>query len=88
MGCKNMTSFTFETDVLYGFGANAFSGCGQLQEMTLPNGVYGLGANAFLNCVQLKKVTLSQGTRLQNTAQSPFTGCTALTEFAVATGNG
>lgn len=88
MGCKNMTSFTFETDVLYGFGANAFSGCGQLQEMTLPSGVYGLGANAFLNCVQLKKVTLSQGTRLQNTAQSPFTGCTALTEFAVATGNG
>ncbi|MBO5046328.1 MAG: leucine-rich repeat protein [Clostridia bacterium] len=84
--CSNLEWITFEANVFYGIGENAFSGCRSLEEIYLPNGTYAIGANAFKNCAALTSVNFSANTCLVKTAQTPFAGA-AVTAYTVAYGS-
>ena len=57
---------------------NAFSGCKNVLDVTLPNSVSTIGVSAFSNCSKLEKVVLS--TALERIANSAFSSCRSLKE--------
>ena len=61
-------------------GMEAFKGCAQLTDITIPNGVTVIGVDAFSEC-GLKEVTLPDGlTRIERNA---FINCTELTKATI-----
>ena len=58
-------------------GDYAFSGCGGLTEVTIPNSVTSIGESAFSGCTGLTEVTI--GNSVTSIGSSAFRGCTALT---------
>lgn len=59
-----------------------FSGCTNLEEITLPSNLTMMAANMFLNCTSLENITIPASVQ---TITNPFIGCTALKSI-VATG--
>lgn len=64
-------------------GENAFYGCRQLTDVTLPASLTEIGYNSFVNCRQLTKV--SGGIGVKVIAENAFAGCTVLATFSVST---
>lgn len=54
----------------------AFSGCHQLQNITLPEGLIEIGVATFAYCINLKEITIPEGIKEINSAT--FWGCTRL----------
>lgn len=62
-------------------GDCAFTGCGNLTSVTIPNGVTFIGNGAFEGCSSLPSITLPNGvTTIESTA---FAGCTGLTSVTI-----
>lgn len=59
-----------------------FSGCTNLEEITLPSNLSYMGSNMFLNCTSLENITIPASVQ---TITNPFIGCTAL-KAVIATG--
>lgn len=97
-GCISIGRETFLGDIslkavvlpatLESIGYKAFSGCSALEEINIPDTLTALGGGAFEDCVSLK--SLSFNNDLQTTRytweESPFLGCTALTEITLGQG--
>ena len=54
-------------------GADAFNGCTNLQNISLPNSVESVSERAFFNCTNLEAITL--GARLRNCGAKAFNNC-------------
>ena len=64
-------------------GASAFKGCGELTDVTIPNGVTNIGTSAFKDCSELVSVVVPDGvTRIGGSA---FLGCSNLTSVTIPT---
>ena len=64
-------------------GASAFKGCGELTDVTIPNGVTNIGTSAFKDCSGLANVSIPDGvTRIGGSA---FSGCSGLTSVTIPT---
>jgi len=64
---------------------SAFSGCGQLLEIILPDSVISIGQQAFYDCWNLTNMTIPKNvTSIGNLA---FLSCTSFSTINVATGN-
>ncbi|MGN1106522.1 MAG: leucine-rich repeat domain-containing protein, partial [Huintestinicola sp.] len=61
---------------LNSIGSNAFSNCGQLKEITVPDNVSTIGYAAFSNCTKLEKIDLPA--ELKSIGSSMFDKCYAL----------
>lgn len=69
--CTNLTSVK-----LYGvmtLGANVFSGCNLLSNITVSAGLTSIGAQAFNGCISLTSIALPAG--LTNIGERAFNGC-------------
>lgn len=77
---KTVTSFEIPADTRI-IGAEAFSGCTALEEVTFPEGVRSLGAYAFAGCSALSAVTLPMS--LQKIEAYAFAECVMLAEISV-----
>ena len=64
-------------------GKNAFSSCGSIETMVIPNSVTKIGENAFEYCVNLKSITFSSGmTRIED---GTLWCCSSLSEIIIPT---
>ncbi len=60
---------------------HAFSGCTNLSNITIPNGVTEIGLDAFYNCTSLTSITIPDSvTQIDRNA---FSGCTSLTSITI-----
>lgn len=71
-------------DCVTTIGANAFAGCAQLEELTIPESVTEIGAGAFEGLTGLKRVTILCDASLL--PEGAFAGCTALVEAEIQKG--
>ena len=58
-------------------GDNAFKGCSNITEITIPDTVANIGDNAFNGCANLSEITM-QGTTPPSVGTDAFTGCVLL----------
>ncbi len=65
-------------------GSYAFSGCGNLTNITIPEGVANICNNAFSGCIGLTGVSL--GNSLKNIGEGAFNGCKNITELTIPEG--
>ena len=63
-------------DGTVGISCGAFSYCGQLKNISIPNSVKYVGGEAFYNCISLTNVVLPYG--ITNIGVSTFSGCESL----------
>ena len=63
-------------DGTVGISCGAFSYCGQLKNISIPNSVKYVGGKAFYNCISLTNVVLPYG--ITNIGASTFSGCESL----------
>ncbi|MBO5776148.1 MAG: leucine-rich repeat protein, partial [Clostridia bacterium] len=78
----NVKSITFPANSGYkSIGANAFSGCTNLDTVKLINGIETIGEGAFSGCTKLENVQLP--TSLKAVPKEMFKGCTALRYFQI-----
>ena len=70
---------------LTGISANAFSGCSNLQSVTLPHGVTSIGNRAFMNCSSLESILIPNS--VTSIGQGVFQDCSGLTSMTVENGN-
>jgi len=78
---KNLTSVTIPASVTYGsytypvtiIGTGAFSGCSNLQSVTLPATITAIYTDAFYNCTKLGSINLPEG--LQTIGVDAFRYC-------------
>ena len=68
-------------DDVKGIGNYAFSGCGGLTSVTIPNSVTSIGDYAFSNCGGLTSVTIPNS--VTSIGQSAFSGCGGLTSVTL-----
>ncbi len=74
---KSIKSVTFPANSSYTtIGKYAFSGCTNLNKITLINGITTIGEGAFSGCTQLKNVQLPLG--ITTISKNLFYGCTSL----------
>ena len=57
LNCKGITSINIDCNIDK-IGASAFSGCGNLKEAVLGEGVKAIGDSIFANCLSLEKLTV------------------------------
>ena len=65
-------------------GKRAFSFCGSLTSVTIPNGVTTIGEFAFSDCVSLTSVMVPNG--VTTIGEGAFLGCNALTSVTISKG--
>lgn len=82
-----LTSVTIKSGIT-SIGASAFSGCGELAAVDMPNTIAQIGSLAFAGCFSLGSaggtVTLSSG--LTALGDQVFSGCRALTSIIIPNG--
>lgn len=66
-----------------GIGDYAFSGCGGLTSVTIPNSVTSIGEFAFYGCDNLASVIFEENSKLTNIVQFAFEGCIGLTSITI-----
>ena len=62
-------------------GYNAFSGCSNLQSVTIPNSVTSIGNYAFLDCSSLQSVTIPNS--VTSIGEGAFVGCSNLQSVTI-----
>lgn len=77
-GAKYLTSIYFPEGSLTAIGYNAFSGCTQLKDVILPDGLTRIDMNVFNRCSALTEVTIPAS--VTEVRGFSFMGCTALTD--------
>ena len=65
-------------------GECAFSDCGGLTSITIPDSVTGIGESAFYGCSRLTSVTIPNG--VTNIGEYAFSGCSRLTSVTIPNG--
>ena len=73
------------TYLVTGLDDKAFTDCGKLTSVTIPEGVASICNSAFLDCKALKSVTISKS--VTDIGYDPFLNCINLTTIKVANGN-
>ena len=68
-------------DGTVGISCGAFSYCGQLKNISIPNSVKYVGGKAFYNCISLTNVVLPYG--ITNIDVSTFSGCESLASVTI-----
>ena len=68
-------------DGTVGISCGAFSYCGQLKNISIPNSVKYVGGKAFYNCISLTNVVLPYG--ITNIGASTFSGCESLASVTI-----
>ena len=68
-------------DGTVGISCGAFSYCGQLKNISIPNSVKYVGGEAFYNCISLTNVVLPYG--ITNIGVSTFSGCESLASVTI-----
>lgn len=88
---ENLTwTFNTETGVLTIDGTgkmtnyDAFIGCGNLEEVTLPEGLTKIGDSAFRDCANLKDIEIPA--TVKTLGHYAFYGCTGLTDVNISDG--
>ncbi len=66
-------------------GNEAFQGCSNLTEITIPNSVKIIGGGAFTNCTNLESINIPAS--VEAMGSNPFEDCYSLTEITVDGGN-
>jgi hypothetical protein len=79
----SLHSITFGTNATT-IGFDAFSGCFNLTNVSIPDNVVSLGAGAFSNCSALTNVTIGNG--VPNIGRGTFYQCWYLTNVAIGNG--
>ena len=64
-----------------GIASSAFSGCGDLKSITLPDSITNIGSYAFSGCGDLKSITLPDS--ITNIGSYAFSGCSSLTSISI-----
>ena len=78
----NLKSVTFaDNSQLTKIGENAFCGCSQLTEITIPDGVTTIGSYAFRHCSSLESVTI--GNSVTSIGSYAFWYCEKLTSVTI-----
>ena len=77
--CVNLEEVTFGPN-LQMIGDHAFSECGHLKSLTIPDSVTTIGVNCFYNNIRLTKVTF--GADLQSIGACAFMGCVSLSSVS------
>lgn len=85
--CRSLEQVSFMGSVRR-IGEAAFADCNLLKGITLPDGLEQLGAQAFVGDTALTTVNIAAGAKLDSIGYDVFGGCSNLTEFRVAEGNG
>ncbi len=81
----NLKSVTFaDNSQLTKIGENAFCGCSQLTEITIPDGVTTIGSSAFNGCSNLASVTIPDS--VTTIGGSAFGFCGSLTSVTIPDG--
>ena len=71
--------------LLVGIGNGAFSGCEQITELEIPDGVIEIGASAFVGCSSLTNAVVGRG--VSSIGAYAFSGCDALKSIIVDASN-
>ena len=82
-GCKNSKIPTDSS--VTGIGNDAFSGCGGLAEITIPDSVTGIGKWAFFECSGLTEITIPDS--VTSIGECAFLHCDGLESITVEAGN-
>ena len=77
--CVNLEEVTFGPN-LQMIGDHAFSECGHLKSLVIPDSVTTIGVNCFYNNIRLTKVTF--GADLQSIGACAFMGCVSLSSVS------
>ena len=64
--------------------SSAFSGCINLEKVTIGEGVRSIGTDAFSGCINLEKVTIGEGVR--SIGSGAFANCSRLNNIAIPSG--
>lgn len=82
---KDVTSANILAEIrngtVYRIDNGAFSGCSQLQSVTIPNSVTYIGYDAFKNCSSLQSVEIPNSVDYLN--RDTFSGCSSLTSITI-----
>ena len=60
MDCRDLKSVTFIPGSLRSLGDNAFAGCGNLVQITLPDTLLQIGNGVFSGCTTMVSITIPQ----------------------------
>ena len=74
----SLSEITLLSDTI-GVGDGAFSGCTELVQVALPNGIISIGGSAFYGCKNLNSITLPDSVRY--IGQRAFYGCEKLINY-------
>ena len=77
--CSNLETVEFGPN-LQSIGRHAFSECGHLKSLDIPDSVTTIGVNCFYNNIRLTKVTF--GADLQSIGACAFMGCVSLSSVS------
>ena len=79
LGCQ--TSVIPSDGSVTSIGSGAFSGCGGLTNLTIPDNVTSIGSSAFAGCSSLETVKLSEN--IQKIQSHTFSGCFSLKSITI-----
>ena len=81
-GCKKMESINLGDAIhLTSIGDVAFSGCGALTNLNLPDNVINIGVSAFSGCTSLKSIYIPS--KVNEIGRHAFFGCTGLVNITL-----
>lgn len=81
--CRTLQEVSFVDNTITQIDDIAFSGCVELQSITLPESITSIGISSFSGCIKLQNIELPN--TLTSILDSAFSGCTNLTNVKFST---